>query len=867
MKKAVSAATTAALLASLLATAVAPSALAAITVVSAGNVPTGGTSATNVSFTFKEEANASLDNGSGSFTVTLCDSDGVAVGPPPVCTGAAGNLSFVGTPLTTGSTGSLGASASIAGNVLTVNVSASDTGNIETIFVTGLKISATSAAAIGAISATLNGGTGVAFTTNDPAGAFTGGGTARGFLATGVSIGGVDAVVNVTTTGCTFVTTGAGAGTFDFAAGVAGTTAESLDGAAGPLDAPLVGQQALTISTVGGFTSAHNAGDVVTQDTACGASPVLASPGTVVATLAYSSDGNATVFPGENNSNADDLFVVEPTAGFLAAASTFTFKILTAGVVFSTAPTVSDDDAGMVLTAPVISADRLSATVTVTTASTSDLTTITLSNILYDVASTVPAGTFISVGLTTSAAKAVLPASVTNAVVFRGIAASAPTPTVYIGENNQAAGLVTFKEAAAGFFSDGLGTATNTFEICPVGVNYRFTLAPVAMVVGGVAAGNLILRDGTSASTTNIVVGTQDTSDNFGCYFWTVWTASTTASTIVIGAAPSAATGALINVNVNQPAGPVGVDLLIGTTNFDDSLAATVVFAIAAFRNQVAVTALAQPIIAAGATNASAGDLQVAETGLGQLKDGEFICVEVLPRAQTTGTGTIQDTFLSSENTANLPVATASGSGLVISPVVLGNENNCGPAAGGSPSTFTTRFAFQVLQQTTAGDGKVVISNIHYTTTADAVNGPVLVRVSGRGLAPTVVIFQSTVSNARIGVGAKVSIGAVSALGLRPTTGYTTKSPKTQVLRKYVTWKFTGGTALAGQRVNILVAKKVNGAWGGPKYFVSRVADANGIVTFFWKSNTALAINVRVQWPGNNAYAVSTSAARGAYWK
>jgi GH25 family lysozyme M1 (1,4-beta-N-acetylmuramidase) len=113
----------------------------------------------------------------------------------------------------------------------------------------------------------------------------------------------------------------------------------------------------------------------------------------------------------------------------------------------------------------------------------------------------------------------------------------------------------------------------------------------------------------------------------------------------------------------------------------------------------------------------------------------------------------------------------------------------------------------------------------------------------------------------------KRGIGASSALGLKPATGYTTRTPKTQVIGKYVSWKFTGGTALAGQRVNVLVAKKVGGGWTGPTYFVSRLADANGIVTFWWKSNTAAAINVRVQWPGNPTYSVSTSTALSAYWK
>ena len=82
-----------------------------------------------------------------------------------------------------------------------------------------------------------------------------------------------------------------------------------------------------------------------------------------------------------------------------------------------------------------------------------------------------------------------------------------------------------------------------------------------------------------------------------------------------------------------------------------------------------------------------------------------------------------------------------------------------------------------------------------------------------------------------------------------------------------MTWKFTGGTALAGQRVNVMVAKKVGGVWGGPKYLKSAWADANGIVTFAWNPKMLRAINVRVQWPGSTTYGVSTSPARGAYWQ
>ncbi len=68
-------------------------------------------------------------------------------------------------------------------------------------------------------------------------------------------------------------------------------------------------------------------------------------------------------------------------------------------------------------------------------------------------------------------------------MVFRGInRPRLPTPTVYIGENNQATGLVTFTEAAPGFFTGGTGD-NNVIEDLPgVGVNWTFTLAPSAKV-------------------------------------------------------------------------------------------------------------------------------------------------------------------------------------------------------------------------------------------------------------------------------------------------------------------------------------------------------------------------------------------------
>ena len=76
-----------------------------------------------------------------------------------------------------------------------------------------------------------------------------------------------------------------------------------------------------------------------------------------------------------------------------------------------------------------------------------------------------PAGTFVSVGLALSGGLLVARVPNTNAVVFRGISATAPMPTVYIGENNQATGLVTLTEQAAGFFQSGTGD-NNVIAVC-----------------------------------------------------------------------------------------------------------------------------------------------------------------------------------------------------------------------------------------------------------------------------------------------------------------------------------------------------------------------------------------------------------------
>ena len=410
--------------------------------------------------------------------------------------------------------------------------------------------------------------------------------------------------------------------------------------------------------------------------------------------------------------------------------------------------------------------------------------------------------------------------------------------------------MISFTEAQAGFFTAGVGTGTNVIEICPVGVTYTFTLAPVAMVVGGVAAGNLILRDGAAASTTNIVTGLQ----SGNCYIWYVWTASTTASTIKIGAAPSAATGPLINVGVGQVPGGVDTQLLVGSTSVSTTLFATVQFATAAYRNQVAVTALSDPSIAVGSSHAAGGNVQVAETGLGQLKAGENICVEVLQRSFAN-----QDTFLNGLNTADLPVVTASGSGLVIGPVSPSSRSCAGVPVPTIPTQYMASFSFPVYQQSTAGNGVLVMSNINYTTLADALTGPVQLSVWGLGGAPTVVIFHSTVTDATIG--SQLAGTAATRLGVTQTGAFTT-STKVATTTHYVTFRFDFGIGAAGQNITILGATKTGNDWSAFTHWTGRTANASGVVYYYVRENSATWISVRAMWAGGGVW----TPARQARW-
>ena len=877
MKKAISAATSAALLASLLATAVAPSAFAAVptspTITGIGSVPYPGTSGA-VTVSLHEQSVGAL-TATGSLYITLT------------------NGTWTGTPVFTTAANSLGASVAISGSVMTIKITGFDSLNTEDIVVAGVKVKAQSAADItAAMTDSINGPAGAI---NDGLiGAFipattTANGTLQSLVGTAVT-------VNVTSAcGFELYSVASHGATFGSQTGVQITNVTGT----------VPGVQNITLSAA--LTGTHAIGEAVSQTVnSCSGvnQPYLFGVvGTGKPTLSYGADPALKVFPGEANGNASDLNFMEPAAGYLTSspATTLTLTIATAGVTFSKLPTALIDCnlsniqfAGQLMwnnttstwvpavqpttpgacsvgalaartqapvltnyqtAPPVMSADHKSISLTVSAASTYDVTTgssFYIDDIHYDVAASVPGGTFVEVDAALNNGLFVSPTSNNNAVVFRGIAATATPTTVVIGQNNQKSGAITFTESTAGFFTDISSLSTdsakaNMFTVCTDGPDsFDPGNPPYAQVTPG--TGVLVLRDGAAASTTGLVAGVAEWNpfSHAYCYDWTVWTASTAASTIEIGS-KDMLSGALIDVPAYATPGPVNVDLFIGhdAISFGGAADAVVTVATRVFANQVAVTALSQPFIAPGTASAPGGNLQIAETGIGQLKLGESVCVEVMPRQTTT-----HDVTLGGIVTAAVPVATATG-GVVLNAVSLLTSQNCDGTVK-TDINHVFAFRFDVVQQSTTGTGKIVISNINYTVPADAVLGNVLVNVYGYGQWPTLLDFQSTVSNAKIGTAPAAAAVTTSGTALGATkVGPFTVATKVAKPGQYVTWKFSAGSALVGQSVQIWVATKNSaGKWSAFAQLTARRVDTSGNAYFWWKTSSKAWISVRAGYLG-----------------
>ncbi|HEY5121192.1 MAG TPA: 5'-nucleotidase C-terminal domain-containing protein, partial [Acidimicrobiales bacterium] len=75
-----------------------------------------------------------------------------------------------------------------------------------------------------------------------------------------------------------------------------------------------------------------------------------------------------------------------------------------------------------------------------------------------------------------------------------------------------------------------------------------------------------------------------------------------------------------------------------------------------------------------------------------------------------------------------------------------------------------------------------------------------------------------------------------TALGATKVGLFSTTT-KVAARNKFITWRFPGGSALAGKTVQIWVAtRKANGTWGAFTKLTARVADSSGNAYFWWRS-------------------------------
>ncbi|HYN49019.1 MAG TPA: hypothetical protein VER83_09145, partial [Candidatus Nanopelagicales bacterium] len=273
-KKAISVGTSAALLASLLITAIAPAALATTTtVVSAGSVPRGVTSTGTATFTLTEDTLDEWAQAGVPYTLLITVFDN------------AGNNTLTLSGGTLVAPGSLAISGfAVGGNTIALTVNDAESVAIEKIVISGVKIKASATSALGAMQA---------FVSGTLPGIFPATVTATGTLTLNANTG--DTTVQVNSTGvCDFDVTGGLNGNLTFSS---------------PAEAVAVSAVALFSGstfnlTVAALGNNRLAGAAVTQTVANCDPGTLASPGTVVdsAILQYAPGSFAQpIRPGRNN--------------------------------------------------------------------------------------------------------------------------------------------------------------------------------------------------------------------------------------------------------------------------------------------------------------------------------------------------------------------------------------------------------------------------------------------------------------------------------------------------------------------------------------------------------------------------------------
>jgi hypothetical protein len=902
LKKGASLAFSAALMASLLAFAVVPTALGSYSQTSAGTVGRGQTSSGTASETLTENAQppntaiACFGNGpqaygasGGYISQHFTDSSG---------TGAIGvgeTVSIVG-PVSIVAPGSLGASVilqSVGGgtnNVLTIKLTGHDDFNVEAITVS-FKVAAGAASPNGAIKGYFDAlpPPGGGWTDNNlcvvPALSSTV--TASGKLAFPMAAGAGGATILMDAGSCPFeITNVASGGPGEADQPNAGklnfvSNAETIPIATDNADGIGGGVQPLTF--VGVTVNAHAASEVVNQtvnNCALAITEPLLKTGTVgtVGPVLHNDAGETIaatqVLPGQNNQTGGTDELDDGT--FAGDASnlnglTVTFTINTAGVVFSAAPPVTYESDAAGPGTCTLSLDRKSCTVGPLTDAAAVGGAVEIAPLL-DVDASVPIGTAVTVTKTTSPTFAVSGNPATIANVGRVIVGSATPTNIIIGFNGQKLAVISLRESGPGFFQSGI-SSNNTFAKC-IETGEIFTRAPWAVVT----TGDLKLLNPATAGPTSQIQGTLYNYNALGarCVYWTVFSGSTVASTIELrggDASGPATTGPEVNVPTGLPAGSEQDAILVGTNANvvgsggcssvggcagNPAFTGAVSAANRVFNGAIIVAAVSQPTANQGAIDVLEGNITLTETGAlnGQFRLGEVITLTIVAPSSALH----NEVFINTTSTADSPIilTNAAASGLlttapvVVCPTLLPLFNLC---------TIT----FVVSQQSFGpAAGVITITNVHKNILVDAHNGPVFEQITGGGGGSTP--FQAVVSPLIIGPPAvATSITNGSALGVTKT-GPFTFATKVTPHGTYVTWQAHMSPALAGEKVSVWMATKPIGGttWSSFAPFSSRVVDASGNAYFYFKSTSARWVSIKFSFAGNSAHSATTSLSRVA---
>jgi hypothetical protein len=623
-----------------------------------------------------------------------------------------------------------------------------------------------------------------------------------------------------------------------------------------------------------GLAHSHSPGQLITE-TVPNCNPAFPSIGTVVDTLIVKSAGTPIVDQGETNQDAANITIAEQAGAFIPAGTVCSGSISEPGVLFSSAPTIATSGGGQAVGIATLSGDRKSFTFTVTSASASATpATITISGIEYDVdATTSVAGDLVNVTIKCGALNST-PSAVANAIVGNSVTFTATTPTVFIGYNDQASGIITGTENVAGTFgaagslSSSGAAAFNQLTICTAaGSGATFTRMPWMVITKGgppttPSSNGLQLLDTTTHQGTKQAQGVLSAGNT--CATFTFYSGSTTTPgqfVIVGGDAPNTSVGVSYNIAAGATVGPVNV-VLTGLSIAGTTEVGLVTNAIKQFKSDVSVTAgTPVPFIAPGTIDQPGSDITIAATDPNdQFRTGEQIRCEILDSAFNINT----QVFIEMANQNEVPVIVTTGQGL-IAHLVLG--------AGG-----TNHFSIVIDQEVTAGQlGTIKITNIHYTTVTGATLGPVIVECSnssGIGAA-----FDQFVSNATVGTAPVVTPPAVAKTVVSDAKGKTIVGPFNTSTIAFKLGSMPGNTAnnivtvrasvtglslalLQDQQHPVTVQycwafKSASGTWTGFNTCTSRIVTAavgaTGDGFLYISAHTPAWISVRARVVGNGS--------------